>query len=231
METRLSGPNQIYRESPWLLFHNLDWSSLTAGLKPEVFRKGSFVYHQNQVHKYVYLIKTGRVNLSIVSVDGKVRSLFICGEGALFGEISSFMSPENCAQAQVVSDSNIYKIDKVRFQKLFLSDSTVAYNTSLILTKKVRALTAQMETMMFPDAAKRVANILLYLAGQYGKPCADGLRLTISFSHQELANLIGTSRVTVTNAIKQLAGDGVISKSRGHVQILNMDKLMNVLSW
>jgi len=231
METQLSGPNQIYRESPWLLFHNLDWSSLVSGLKPETVRKGSYVYHQNQTHKFVYLIKSGRVNLSIINAGGKVRSLFICGEGCLFGEISSFMPPEKCIQAQVVSDSLIYKIDNNRYQRLFMSDSTIAYNTAIILTKKVRALTAQMETMMFPDATKRVANILIYLAGQYAKPCDGGLQLTIGFSQQELANLIGTSRVTVTNAIKQLADNGAIRKSKGHVQILNMDLLMNVLSW
>ena len=231
MNTWLSGTNNIYRESPWLLFVDLDWSSLTNGLEPEHFKKGSFVYHQNQTSKYVYLIKSGRVNLSIVNADGKERGLFICGEGAIFGEISNFVSPENCAQAYVVSDSLIYKIKKTHFQALFSSDSIIANNTAIILAKKVRAMTAHMESMMFPDAIKRVANVLLYLAAQYGKPCDDGTMLTISFSHQELANLIGTSRVTVTNAFKQLAENGAVSKSRGHIKILNEERLLAVLSW
>jgi CRP-like cAMP-binding protein len=231
MDTRLSDINHIYRESPWLLFQDLDWSSLTKGLQPETFCKGSFIYHQNQTSRFVYLIKSGRVNLSILNSEGKVRSLFICGEGALFGEISSFLSPENCAQAQVVSDSLIFKVDKTRYNALFMSDRTIARNTAVILAKKIRALTAQMESMMFPDAAKRVANVLLYLAGQYGKPCKDGTLLSIRFSHQEMANLIGTSRVTVTNSLKQLSDKGVIRKQGGHVQILNEDKLQEVLSW
>lgn len=231
MDTWLSDINNIYRESPWLLFKNLDWSSLTAGSKLEIFRKGSFVYHQNQASKFVYLIKSGRVNLSILNTDGKVRSLFICGEGALFGEISSFMSPENCAQAQVVSDSYIYKVEKTRYQAMFMSDSTIAYNTAIILAKKVRALTAQMESMLFPDAKRRVANVLLYLAGQYGKPCDDGMQLTIRFSHQEVANLIGTSRVTVTNAVRQLEDDGAIRKIEGHIRILDKKRLQEMLTW
>ena len=231
MGNRLSDFNHIYRESPWLLFRDLNWSSLANGLKPEPFRKGSFIYHQNQILKFVYLIKSGRVNISIINADGKMRSLFICGEGALFGEIPSFTSPDNCAQAQVVSDSLIYKIDKNRYQKMFMSDGTIAHNTSVVLARKVRALTAQMESMMFPDATKRVANMLLYLAGQYGKPCEKGIQLTICFSHQEVATLIGMSRVTVTNAFKQLADDGAITKSEGHIRILNKERLMEVLAW
>lgn len=231
METLLSESSHIYQESPWLLFPELDWSSLIVGQRPELYRKGSFVYHQNQIKNFVYLIKSGRVNISILNVDGKIRSLFICGEGALFGEISNFSSPYNCAQAQVVSDSVIYKIDKNRYKSLFLSNNTVANNTAVVLAKKVRVLTAQMESMMFPDAIKRVANILLYLSGQYGKPCDDGIQLTISFSHQEVANLIGMSRVTVTNAFKQLMDNGVIRKSGTHMRILNKERLLSVLSW
>ena len=231
MNSWLSDTNNIYRESPWLLFQDLDWSHLISGLKPELFHKGSFVYHQNQTSEFIYLIKSGRVNLSILNTEGKVRSLFICGEGALFGEISHFMSPENCAQAQVVSDSLIYRVGKERYQTLFMSDSTIARNTAIILAKKVRALTAQMESMMFPDAIKRVANVLLYLAGQFGRPCDDGMQLTIRFSHQEVANLIGTSRVTVTNAVRQLEDDGAIRKIGGHIRILDKNRLQEMLAW
>jgi len=231
MDTWLSGTNNIYQESPWLLFQDLDWSPLTAGLKPESFCKGSFVYHQNQKSRFVYLIKSGRVNLSIISADGKVKTLFICGEGALFGEISCFMSPENCAEAQAVSDSLIYKVEKTRYQSMLMSNSTISYNTNIVLAKKVRALTAQMESTLFPDATKRVATVLLYLAGQYGKPCDNGVLLTTCFSHQEMADLIGASRVTVTNAFRQLVDDGVVSKSRGNKRIVDKERLQEMLTW
>jgi CRP-like cAMP-binding protein len=223
--------NHIYRESPWLLFPELDWSPLTVGLKPDTFRKGSFIYHQNQASKYVFIIKTGRVNISIINADGKVRSIFICGDGAMFGEISHFLTPENCAQAQAVSESVIFKIDKARYQEKFRIHTTIAHNTAVILAKKVRAMTAHMESMMFPDATKRVANILLYLAGQYGKTCDSGIQLTIKFSHQEVANLIGMSRVTVTNSFRQLEEKGVIGKTAGYVYILNKEQLLEMLKW
>ena len=231
MEKWLSDTNNIYRESPWLLFNNMDWAPLIKDSIPETYQKGSFIYHQNQSSDYIYVIKSGRVNMSIVNSDGKVRTLFICGEGSIFGEISHFISPENCAQAQVVSTSVIYKVKKSRFQKLFETNSIIAQNTAIILSKKVRALTAQMESTMFPDAIKRVANILLYLAGQYGKQTENGLLLNICFSHQEVADLIGTSRVTVTNAFKQLSKCGLVKKSRGKTQIFNCEKLKEMLLW
>jgi len=231
MDKWQSGTNHIYRESPWLLFPELDWSALTAGLTPDTFFKGSYVYHQNQTSKFVYLIKSGRVNISIINSDGKVRSLFICGEGALFGEISAFSAPENCAQAQVVTDSLIYKIDKIKFNTILMNSNITAKNTAFILAKKVRVLTAQMESQMFPDAIKRVVNLLLYLAGQYGVITDRGIQLNIKFSHQEVANLIGASRVTVTNAFRQLAIEGITQKFKSRLYILDKEKLKQMLKW
>jgi len=231
MDEWISDTNHIYRESPWLQFEDLNWSSITKGLIPDKFPRGSFVYHQNQANRFVYIIKSGRVNLSILNADGKIRSLFICCTGTLFGEISHFISPKNSAQAQAVSESIIYKVDKDRFQSIFMSNSTIAHNTAVVLAKKVRVLTAQMESTMFPDATKRVANMLLYLTEQYGNHCENGLKLNIRFSHQEVANLIGTSRVTVTNAFKQLTDERVILKSGSQFLLLDKGRLMEMLKW
>lgn len=215
----------LYVESPWLVFNHLDWTSLTGNLKAEFFRKGSYLYHQNQPDNYVYIIKHGRVNISIINADGNVKSLFICSEGTLFGEISCFTVPDNCAQAQTVSDSYIYKIEKTKFQAELETNHTIALNAAQVLAKKIRALTAQIEEMSFSGATGRIADMLLYLAEQYGKQHDGATTIMMRFTHQEMANLIGTSRVTVTNTFKMLTDLNIIRKSNGLVQMLDCDKL------
>ena len=218
--------HSICVESPWLFFNNLDWSSLTNGTEPAKVRKNTYLYHQNQPCSFVYIIKTGRVSLRIVNSEGKSKTLFFLCEGALFGEISRFTTPESCAESKTVCDSEIYMINHDKFKSVFKSDSTIAHNTAVVLSKKVRTLTSQMERMMMPVAAMRISDVLLYLVEQYGKPFNGGTLLTIRISHQELAELLGVSRITITNSLAKMMSDGIISKHRGHMLIHDAGQLL-----
>ena len=77
----------------------------------------------------------------------------------------------------------------------------------------------------FLDLRARVAQALLSLSEQHGRPEAEGILLTIPFTHQEMADLLGVSRVAVSQCMGELARQGVLTKRKGLVLLRDIAAL------
>ncbi|MHB1393042.1 MAG: Crp/Fnr family transcriptional regulator [Clostridia bacterium] len=216
--------------SPWVETGESDWSCLTSNMKPKRFKKDTLIYQQQEDTQYVYLVESGRVRLSVYSVDGEEKSLFIAEKGCLFGEISCLDSIPNFANATVAADSLIYEIPKQAFMDTLNNNQLCALNVISLLNRKIRILSNQIKQLSFDDSYYRVCNALIHLTKQYGIKGAAGYRLNIKFTHQEMANLIGLNRVTVTNIFISMTNKGILTKENGHYLIKNMDMLHNYIS-
>lgn len=216
--------------SPWVEKGDSDWSCLTSGLKPKRFKKDTLIYQQQEDTEYVYLVEKGRVRMSVYSVDGEEKSLFIAEKGCLFGEISCLDSIPNFANATVAADSLIYEIPKQVFKDALNNNHLCALNIISLLNRKIRILSNQIKQLSFDDSYYRVCNALIHLTKQYGVKNDNGYTLGIKFTHQEMANLIGLNRVTVTNIFISMANKGILVKENGYYVIKDMDKLHDYIT-
>ena len=73
--------------SPWIVMDGLKWGDLVQGHTPRRYRKGQIVYYQEGMEDCIYLVKQGRVNISLINSQGKMRSLYVADKGCLFGKI------------------------------------------------------------------------------------------------------------------------------------------------
>ncbi len=211
----------LYKENPWISLPDADWTEVIKVAKLATFRRGEIIYHQNSSTSYVYLVRTGRVNLSILSETGDEKGLYVASKGCIFGETIQMASMNNSAQATAKTDCSIYLIEKTDFLDCLHNYSVIADNVCTIMAKKIRLLTGQIEMLSFFDASSRVCEILSYLSEQYGIPQEGGKLIDMRFTHQELADMVGASRVTVTNIMKRLTADGIIKKVRGRYLIID----------
>ena len=72
--------------SPWIVMDGLKWGDLVQGHTPRRYRKGQIVYYQEGMEDCIYLVKQGRVNISLINSQGKMRSLYVADKGCLFEE-------------------------------------------------------------------------------------------------------------------------------------------------
>jgi CRP-like cAMP-binding protein len=77
----------------------------------------------------------------------------------------------------------------------------------------------------------RLQHLLLLMKRDIGQSVAEGTRLSVRLTHQNLANAIGTTRVTVTRLLSKLKSEGAISLDRDRHIILNNDSFKNVAEW
>ena len=81
--------------------------------------------------------------------------------------------------------------------------------------RKNTVLLGQVRELSFDQAERRIARTLLNLAAQYGRPCPEGVRISIRFTHQDVAGIINTSRITTNKVMKRMEEEGILLKREG----------------
>jgi len=212
--SKISKRNKVDIEgnSPWVDMSYVDWSCITKDYTPKGYKKHEVIYHQQDNPDCVYLVKKGRVRLDIYGFNGEKRSLFIAEAGTFFGELSTIDEMPNMCSATAATYSVVYSIPKTRF----IEELSKNYDFSFSILKMM--------------SNYRVCYALTSLANQYGSKTSEGYyKLGIKFTHQEMANLTGLSRVSVSNILLNLASEGIIDKDEGFVIIIDMNRLSNYL--
>jgi len=97
------------------------------------------------------------------------------------------------------------------------------------LAKKTRLLTSQVKELVFKNAAGKLAGLLKRFAFDFGVKRDDGILIELILTHNEIANLIGTSRVTVTKTINDFIDQGIIKIYKRKIYIKDEDKLDSYL--
>lgn len=115
-----------------------------------------------------------------------------------------------CANAMV--DSEIIALTQEDLGKLIKFDADLYFVILQSLTRKIRMLSYQIQEMAFWEAEQRIIHMLLRLTADFGTTTQDGIKLSIKFSDQELAGLVGTCRTTVTKTLNCLKKQGFIDK-------------------
>lgn len=178
-----------------------------------VFPKGSSLLESGDPLKYVYLIKEGRVRLETLDDKGDFRILYIVCEGAMIGD--EFAGGERTDHFYVRART------EVKARAILIEDFKVALKENIQLAnylielqyRKNQILVEELYRMSFGDALIRVSSALQMIMTDFGSSEQGGIQLNMEFTHQDLADLIGLTRVSVSNVLKSLQNWGIITKA------------------
>lgn len=215
--------------SPWLKLKTLNWDKITQSLKPTFYKKGTILYYSREYSNAVYIIKEGRVGLSIINIDGNKKIIGVAENGSVIGELPLFDNKPNFCTAKTYINSWIYKIPKEEFYNIILKDPILAENVFKNLTAKLRTLYTQVEYLSFKDSISKIAMVLISMCKDHSEKIGNEYKITISFSHNDIANVTGLSRVSVSNAISNLASQNVVGKKDGDFYIKDLEKLKKII--
>ena len=217
-----------YNQSPWVVSDSFNWKPIIddLNLKPYSLKKGTAVFEQGSANGKIYVIKSGRVNLSIADDQGAEKCLFVLGRGCIFGEIAVLSEGVTRTLAIAVSPVVLYEFPGEYLLGELKTNLTL--NQAIIenLLEKINLLTSQIELLCFYDSPYRVIESLCYLMDQFGKRDEQGgVLIEMKFTHQEMANLVGVTRVTVTNIFLKMKQKGLIENRKSGVYVKNPEHL------
>jgi CRP/FNR family transcriptional regulator len=203
--------------------HSLKDNELFSGLsdvelgyldgRRRVFRydRGETVFMQGDGSDTVYFLCEGRVKLSKISPDGRKLTLDVIGPGEFFGELALSGEKERGTTAEAVTDANGYKIGKNALEGFLHRRPDIAIK--MIQLMGARRLSAEtfLEEMIFMDVEARISALLI-------KYSEDGV-VKIPLTHQEIADMTGATRVSVSRAIARLRSRGAIDTTGDRIGI------------
>lgn len=216
--------------SPWLDKLNFDWSEIIHLGKKVNFKKDSILYYAGEPIDFVYIVLKGRVQLYLIHEDGKEKALAIIGQNGLLGEYKKQNNNYYLTSAQTVSDTTLAIISKTTFERYLLDNKVLAQQRLEMLSLKLEVYANSALQLSYDNSFNRIVRVFLNLADSYGENVGeDKIKISITFTHQEVAYLIGSTRVTVANVIKNLIDQQLIKKSGRHYYILDKNKLLKLL--
>lgn len=173
----------------------------------------------------VYLLKEGRVKISKVSEDGKELTLAILEQGEIFGELALVDEGPRETIAETLEDTFICVIGRQDFERLLETKPKIALHVTKLIGLRRKAIEAKVEDLVFKDVSSRLAKLLLELADTYGTQVSNGMRIDVKLTHQELANLIGSTRETTTATLNELKRLGFIEMEKRRLIVVDQSGL------
>lgn len=182
-----------------------------ASLLTEInVKKKNPVYNTGDRAETLYILKEGRIKIMRLSEEGKELTLDILESGDIFGELTLAGEEVREESAVALEDSYICAINRKDFEDFFSKIPHLSVTVTKWIGLRLRKIKNRLENMIFQDVRSRLLSILMELARQYGVPVQKGRKITVRLSHQEIANLIGATRETVTLELNKLKKNGDI---------------------
>lgn len=192
---------------------------------PRSCAKTEIIYHSDKPDEDGYVILKGRVKLCLGLEDGREVSFEVLGEGDFFGEGVLLEAPCNNCTAQAIERTELLVIPRRQLLQLMEENGRFSLQLARYLAGRLADI-RQRQEMLLHSVNVRFARLLLGLAKRYGTtPLGPNNKLNVKLTHQEMANLIGTARETLTLTIGKFRSEGVLAESGRSVVIKNMSEL------
>ncbi len=179
----------------------------------------------------ICIVMSGNLKQSIYSMEGEEKILYLLQGGEIFKEMDYFSGGESKLVTKALEDSTISILDERIVEEILLEDPHIYRDIIHSITRKFRIVMFQMANMAFSDSVGKVADTLIRLYYQEGEEIDQGKKINERFTHEEIAKLIGCSRVTVTRALKKFKDEKIIDIVSGEIVIRDIENLEKYIKW
>ena len=190
-----------------------------------LFETDQPLFRQGDPHDGIFLIETGRIRSYYTAPSGREVTLAYWFAGNFVGAPEMFGGGTHMWASSAVQRSSTIFLPGVELRRLALACAPIAVALLDALSFKARCYTAMAQMLGTRSATERLEHLLAFLAAAYGLKESDGVVIAASFTHADLASLIGATRQWVTVQLKRLQKRGIVRYNRGLLVIRDVGSL------
>lgn len=205
-------------------FNHIEMARLLGIVEEMELPKHHVIFAPGMPSDAIYFIEKGRVRLTRLSPDGRTVILALLGPGDLIGE-AAWESTEHDSYAESLDETRLYQIAKEAFENLVRQNPEFGLRLIQVIGYRLKQAQARIEDLVFRQVPSRVARLLCTLAEHHGKVTPNGIKLEFPLTHQEIADMVGSSRVTVTQVLNRFRTSEWIGIESKRVTIHNLEAL------
>jgi len=195
----------------------------------KLFKKGEYIYLPNERCNKVFFLKKGRIIIGANSKEGKVKIKNILHSGVFFGESGLIGEERRASFSLAKEDSLVWIMDLNNFQSLLKERPELYMHLINSIGKRLKKTERRLESIVFNSSRTRIIEFLHTLGVERGQRVGYETLVRTFFTHQEIADLTGTSRQTVTTTLNDLRNANIITFNRRRLLIRDLSNLENAV--
>ncbi len=180
---------------------------------------GQVLYAPDRPVEVLFILKRGRIRLYQIGADGRTMTTAIITAGQVFGEMAVLGQKLEQTFAETAEPCVVCLMSRADVERLLLSDPRIATRVAEFLGSRVADLERRLGDSVLKSVPERIAATLARMA-------AGGT--TIRLTHEQLADLVGTSRETATKVLGDLAERRLVALRRGRIVVLDPSRLQTL---
>ncbi|MFD1037702.1 Crp/Fnr family transcriptional regulator [Virgibacillus byunsanensis] len=195
-----------------------------------LYRHGTHIFMQGDPLTNVYFIDQGKVKIYKTDFHGKEQIVNVLQPGDMFPHLGFFRQDDYPAHSEVIEDAVLIYIPIQSFENFLITHPEICVKLFRVLGEKMVDLQQRLEQKILHNTYEQIIMLLLRLAKDYGHETKnEHIRVTTQFTNRELANMIGSSRETVSRTLTQLKKKNLINTDKSGFLVLDTDALEDEL--
>jgi len=176
----------------------------------KAFARGEMLFWQGDPVDYVYVVRSGNVKVFSVSTDGKTYAFGFAGPGDILGASEFLLSKPYDYMAEASENGDAIAIPSGQFERLLTANPELSISVMRKLAQGVDKMVSQVRELGFLDVQQRLKQRLMELAQEHGIATAEGIRIDLDITHEEIGELVAANRATVTAYLNEFKRQGYL---------------------
>ncbi len=184
---------------------------------------GKVFFRPEDTAQVLFILKKGRVQFYKISPEGKKLIVSMIGPETVFGEMAILGQELHNTFAEAIDDCLLCVMSHYDVERLILNNSQVGLRLMKLLSGRLKESETRLEELAFKSITGRLAALLLRLQTEQGN-------VIKGYTHQDLADMIGTYRETATQTLNEFKSAGLIEIGRKRINVIDITGLEEFVS-
>lgn len=205
-----------------------EYAELIAMARLNHYAKSELVFRAGGPGSHVYFLQNGKLRINQLSPQGREIILWFCLPGEICGLAEVARGGGRVVSAVACVASEVLAVSQDQFKQFLARHPQVALLSMQVLSSRLRILGEMVVNLVSDDVHTRIAKLILRLSARYGTRVGQEIFLNMPLTHQEIADMVGTSRQTVTTVLSDLKKKGVLSIDNHRIRIDSEGQLAGI---
>ena len=193
------------------------------------YKHKMYIFMQDDPLDRVFFIHSGKIKICKTDQSGKEQLISVLEPGEMFPHAGFFRKGNFPAHAEVMEDTKLIVIPIDKFEEILISYPELCIKLFKVLGEKIVDLQGRLEAQVLHNTFEQIILLLIRLCKSNGEMVDERYKLTTQFTNRELANMIGTSRETVSRTINHVKKKNLVSQDEDGFYLINREALQQEL--
>jgi CRP/FNR family transcriptional regulator len=194
--------------------------------RTRIYPRGAVVFHEGNVSRGVYVLSSGRAKVSISSADGRKLIIRVARAGDVLGLYAGLTGRPFEATAEMVEGGRVDFISRADLLSLMWANHTLHDDLVEMFSRQFSEFVDNTRMLLLSESAlEKLARLIVRWGRDFGERTSEGIRVKLLLTQEEIAQVIGASRETVTRLFSTLKRDQIIRVKRDSMWIRDSEAL------